>query len=131
MHEVRIIFRTGCWYTEWEGGKKKDYVIIIFGICMMIDQFKFSIMIDVAPPPPLQIQAIPNLPWFYLRTVKRDKMILAPLTPMGWPKATAPPLTLTFSRGMSSNFMLAKTVAAKASLISWKSMLDILSLRLG
>ena len=37
---------------------------------------------------------------------------------MGCPKATAPPKQLTLSGSKSNNFMLAKTVAAKASLIS-------------
>lgn len=46
-------------------------------------QFKFSMMIDVAPPPPLQIPANPNLPLFYFSTVNNDNIILAPLIPTG------------------------------------------------
>jgi len=53
-------------------------------------------IIEEAPPPPLQIPATPYLPLFYLSTVRRDWMILAPETPIGWPRATAPPFTLIF-----------------------------------
>jgi len=73
------------------------------------------------PPPPLQILAIPYLPLFYFKTVIKLWTILAPDIPIGWPKATAPPLTLTFSGLRSNNFILANVVAAKASLISWYS----------
>jgi len=59
-----------------------------------------------APPPPLQMEAIPSLPFFSFKTVIKDMMILAPDIllfhintlsfqkinyPTGCPKATAPP----------------------------------------
>lgn len=83
-------------------------------------------MIADAPPPPLQILAIPNLPLFCLniiiyinfKTVIRLKTILAPELPNGCPNAIAPPLIFTLSIGISSNFIFARAVAAKASFIS-------------
>ena len=90
----------------------------------------------MAPPPPLHIPAIPYFPPFYFKTVINDNTILAPdilllyliYYPIGCPKATAPPLTFTFSTGISKSFILANTVAAKASLISWKSIWEIFNL---
>lgn len=95
----------------------------------------FSIITEVPPPPPLQMPAIPYFPEFCFSTDSRDKTILEPdilhynfSYPTGWPKATAPPFTLIFSIPMSKSFIFASTVTAKASLISWKSMLLILRL---
>ncbi len=82
----------------------------------------------LAPPPPLQILATPYLPLPYFITVIRLCTIRAPLIPIGWPKLTAPPFTFTLSGLRSRSFMLASTVAEKASLISWKSIYDILML---
>ena len=42
-----------------------------------------------APPPPLQILAIPICPFFYFKTLRSVTMILAPLHPRGCPKATS------------------------------------------
>ena len=47
--------------------------------------------------------------------------ILAPEAPIGWPKAIAPPLTLTFCSGIFNSLITAILCAAKASLISNKS----------
>ena len=47
--------------------------------------------------------------------------IRAPLAPIGWPRATAPPCTFTFSCGMPSSFMAAMGTTEKASLISNRS----------
>jgi len=59
--------------------------------------------------------------YIYFSTLMRFSTIRAPENPMGWPKATAPPQTLTLSRGISRSFILASTVAANASFISWYS----------
>ena len=48
-------------------------------------------MSAVDPPPPLQIPANPYLPPLCLKVVIRLWMSLAPLIPIGWPRATAPP----------------------------------------
>ena len=45
----------------------------------------------------------------------------APVAPMGWPSAQAPPLTLSFSRGMPRSRCAAMATTAKASLISNRS----------
>mmetsp|Transcript_16432 Transcript_16432/g.27860 ORF Transcript_16432/g.27860 Transcript_16432/m.27860 type:complete len:221 (+) Transcript_16432:164-826(+) len=65
------------------------------------------------------------VPSFLLSTLRRVVMILAPLAPMGWPRATPPPSTLTFEGSRSMSLMLARATAAKASLTSWKSTSDI------
>ena len=45
----------------------------------------------------------------------------APLMPIGWPSAIAPPLTLTFSGSTPSSRVETMPTAAKASLISTRS----------
>ena len=45
----------------------------------------------------------------------------APVAPMGWPRAMAPPLTLSFSGSKCSSRSQARTWAAKASLTSTRS----------
>lgn len=87
-------------------------------------------MIAEPPPPPLQILAHPYFPLFYCITVIKLYTILAPEKPIGCPKETAPPLTLTLSSPMSNSFILAKVVAANASFISWKSIYPIFILAL-
>jgi hypothetical protein len=78
----------------------------------------FSIIIAEAPPPPLHTLAIPYFPLFYFSTLIILSTILAPENPIGCPIETAPPLTFTLSGFKSRSFILARTVAAKASLIS-------------
>ncbi len=48
-------------------------------------------------------------------------MILAPLAPIGWPNAIAPPFTFTFSRLNPAIFSLTSTTDANASFTSNKS----------
>ena len=45
----------------------------------------------------------------------------APLAPIGWPSAMAPPLTLTLSQSNPSSRPSARVWAANASLISMRS----------
>ena len=49
-------------------------------------------------------------------------MMRAPEAPIGWPSATAPPLTLTFSSSMPSIRIEFSVTEANASLISQRSM---------
>ena len=49
-------------------------------------------------------------------------MIRAPVMPNGWPRAMAPPWTFSLSIGMPSSLADGMTWAAKASLISTRSM---------
>ena len=50
----------------------------------------------------------------------------APDAPIGWPSATAPPLTLTLSSSMPSTRIEFRVTEAKASLISQRSMSSVL-----
>ena len=50
--------------------------------------YNLSIMIAEAPPPPLQMPAIPFSPWSRLCT--KWPTIRAPDIPIGWPRETAP-----------------------------------------
>lgn len=59
----------------------------------------------MAPPPPLQIPAIPYLALYVFNILTKLSKILEPDTPIGCPKATAPPYTLTLSRSKSNNFI--------------------------
>ena len=76
----------------------------------------------LAPPPPLQMLAIPMDASFLFSTLIKLITILAPLAPIGWPKATAPPCTLTLLMSKSYSLMLARATAEKASLTSWNWM---------
>ena len=49
-------------------------------------------------------------------------MSRVPVAPSGWPRAMAPPLTLTRARSAPVSFCHASTTEAKASLISIRSM---------
>ncbi len=49
-------------------------------------------------------------------------MMRAPEAPIGWPSATAPPLTLTLSSSMPSVRIELSVTDANASLISHRSM---------
>ena len=80
----------------------------------MIHHCRFSIIIAVAPPPPLHTPANPYLPPLLFMTVIRLWRILEPLMPMGWPRATAPPWTFTLVSGISRSFMLAMQTEEKA-----------------
>jgi hypothetical protein len=83
-----------------------------------MNHIRFSITIAVDPPPPLHKEAIPYLPLLAYRTFIKESTTLAPLIPIGWPIAIAPPFTFTLLTSKSINLRLASTVTAKASLIS-------------
>ena len=72
-------------------------------------------------PPPEQIAARPSPPprrFSSSASVSTDR---APLAPIGWPSATAPPLTLTRSGSAPSMRDAFRATLAKASLISNRS----------
>ena len=75
----------------------------------------------LAPPPPLQMPAAPIFALCCLKMDVRAITILAPDTPSGCPKETAPPLTLTFSLVKLRIFIFAKPTTEKASFSSKKS----------
>src|SRR5437016_2950783 len=81
-----------------------------------------STIIETTLPPPRQRVASPRFAprsfIAYTRVVKTR----APLQPIGWPSANAPPFTLSFSGGMPSSRITARLAAAYASLCSKRSM---------
>ena len=61
---------------------------------------------DASPwPPPEQIAARPRPPPLRRSSCTIVPTILPPLAPIGWPSATAPPLTLTFASSAPSSFV--------------------------
>ena len=77
-----------------------------------------SIATAVASPPPMHSDAKPLfLP--YLRSAPSSVTTMrAPLAPIGWPSAQAPPCTLTISCGNLNSCIAAIVTAANASLTS-------------
>src|SRR5215213_9775721 len=79
--------------------------------------------IPAAPmPPPTHIVTIPYRP---LRRSNSRRMLavsFAPVQPSGWPRAIAPPLTLTFSGSSPNVLITASDCAANASFNSITSM---------
>src|SRR5690554_687019 len=80
-----------------------------------------SMATAVASPPPMHSDATPRLRPRCLRALIRVMMIREPDEPIGWPRAQAPPCTLTFSAGNFNSLMAARVTTAKASLISNRS----------
>ena len=81
-----------------------------------------STIIATALPPPRHSDARPRrLPW---RCSAWTSVVStrAPLAPIGWPSATAPPWTFTFASSSSSSFPHASICAANASFSSNRSM---------
>ena len=72
-------------------------------------------------PPPPQSAAAPTPPPRRLSSSARCRAMRAPDMPIGWPRAMAPPLTLTLSTSMPSSLAEARPTAANASLISTRS----------
>src|SRR5439155_6092957 len=102
------------------------------------DDYSASTSIAPPRPPPMQIEAMPRLPFLRLRACSKCSTMRAPEAPTGWPSAMAPPSTLSFpassspiapsrpssSRQYLSSFHAARqpsTWAANASLISQTS----------
>ena len=72
-------------------------------------------------PPPTQRVAKPNVAFLLIISKSKVIKIRAPLAPIGWPMAIAPPLTLTFSRSQPMSRFTVTAWAAKASLASIRS----------
>src|SRR5713101_774195 len=80
-----------------------------------------SMIIETALPPPRQSVARPRFaPRSFIAKAKVVR-IRAPLQPIGWPRATAPPFTLNFSCGIPSSRITPRLAAAYASLCSKRS----------
>src|ERR1700683_4115003 len=74
-----------------------------------------------ASPPPMHSEATPRLNFFDFSACTSVVMILAPLAPIGWPNAQAPPCTLTCACSSPTSRIAAIVTTAKASLISYRS----------
>ncbi len=74
-----------------------------------------------ALPPPRQRVASPASPPRSLRACSRVTRIRAPLAPIGCPRATAPPWTLTRDQSQPSSFPSTSAWAANASFASMRS----------
>ena len=77
--------------------------------------------IATEPPPPRHSVASPYRPCRRCSSWSSVATIRAPLAPIGWPSAIAPPLTLTLSQSKPSSRPSASVCAANASLISMRS----------
>lgn len=64
--------------------------------CSEFCQSHLSTHIAMPIPPPTQRAATPFLPFVLSKACNNVTSILAPEAPMGWPKAIAPPKTLTY-----------------------------------
>jgi hypothetical protein len=73
-------------------------------------------------PPPTHMVSRPKVLSSFLRPLISVFMMRAPVMPNGWPMAMAPPFTLSLSQLMPSCLADGMTWAAKASLISTRSM---------
>src|SRR4051812_18156049 len=69
----------------------------------------------------MQRVATPLRPPLVSRALRRVARIRAPLAPIGWPNAVAPPWTLSLSRGMPRSRIAIIATQAKASLTSQRS----------
>src|SRR5262249_45145966 len=86
-----------------------------------------STAIATASPPPKHKASTPIFPPRRRNALIRVTSVRAPLAPMGWPSATAPPCTLTRSWGIPSSLIAAIGTTEKASFISNKSTFATLS----
>src|ERR1700754_2664672 len=80
-----------------------------------------SMAIAVASPPPIHSAATPLFAPRVVNALRRVTTIRAPLAPIGWPSAQAPPWILIFSWETPSSRMTAIGTTANASFISNRS----------
>ena len=64
-----------------------------------------STAIAVASPPPMQSAATPRFRFCASSACSSVTIRRAPVAPMGWPSAQAPPLMFSFSRGMPRSLL--------------------------
>src|ERR671915_1548770 len=85
-------------------------------------QVPFTSMITASPwPPPEQIAATPSPPPRRRSSFASVIRMRAPLAPIGWPSAIAPPFTFTFDSSTPSIRIELSATDANASLISNRS----------
>ena len=81
-----------------------------------------SYIVAIPCPAPMHMVARPNLAPLSIIVWISVVEMRAPLAPSGWPMAMAPPRTLTLFMSAFNNLMTLNVCAAKASLISIRSM---------
>ena len=81
-----------------------------------------SMIVAVPMPPPVHMVTSPVVRSRRSSSSSTVPMSIAPVAPIGWPRAMAPPLTLTRSGSRPSSRIVLSGTAAKASLISQRSM---------
>ena len=72
-----------------------------------------SIAVAMASPPPMQAAAMPRFPPRVFSALISVTMMRAPVAPIGWPSAQAPPCTFTRSCAMPRSRMAASVDAGK------------------
>src|SRR5580658_4180402 len=80
-----------------------------------------SRMVAVPMPAPVHMVTRPTVRSRRSSSSRSVPMSMAPVAPMGWPRAMAPPFTLTASGSRSRSRMVLSGTAANASLISHSS----------
>src|SRR5690606_7391288 len=86
-----------------------------------------STIVALPLPPATQSVTRPRLSWRRSSSSSRVPTSMQPVAPSGWPRAMAPPFTLTFSCGTCRSLMKRSTTEAKASLTSNRSMSSTVS----
>mmetsp|Transcript_24983 Transcript_24983/g.74977 ORF Transcript_24983/g.74977 Transcript_24983/m.74977 type:complete len:211 (+) Transcript_24983:86-718(+) len=74
-----------------------------------------------APPPPLQMDAVPAAAPSASRPMASAPTMRAPLMPMGWPSDTAPPRRFTVARSSPRICAFASATTEKASFTSCRA----------
>src|ERR1700676_1570079 len=80
-----------------------------------------SMAMALASPPPMHSAATPRFRFCASSACSSVTIRRAPVAPIGWPSAQAPPLMLSLSRGMPRSRCAAIATTANASLISNRS----------
>src|SRR4051794_18956967 len=75
----------------------------------------------IASPPPMHSEATPRFPPLSASAASNVTSTRAPLAPMGWPRAMAPPQTFTRRGSRPSFLLLYRATTAKASFSSQRS----------
>ena len=84
-----------------------------------------SMIVAVPMPPPVHIVTRPVVRSRRSSSSRSVPISMAPVAPIGWPSAIAPPLTLTRSGSRPRSRIVFSGTAANASLISQRSMSPI------
>ena len=92
------------------------------GVGQVVGHQTRSMIVAVPMPPPVHIVISAVVRSRRSSSSRAVWISMPPVAPIGWPRAIAPPLTLTFSGSRSRSRIVFRGTAAKASLISHRSM---------